>query len=89
MCAGKGCFACISITALFSVCYVGDIHLTGLGSSVTSGNVELCGQNQFNAICGNVWSSKDAKVVCRQLGYNNSMLCTYAIASTPLSYPGN
>ena len=87
--AGKGCFACISITVLFSVCYEGDIHLTGQGSSVTKGNVELCLQNKFLAICGNVWSSKDAKVVCRQLGYNNSMLYTYAITSTLFSYPGN
>ena len=58
----------------FSVCYAGDIQLTGTGSSVSKGNVELCILNHFNAICGNVWSSKDAKVVCRQLGFNSSKL---------------
>ena len=55
-----------------SVCYAGDIRLTGTGSTVSQGNVELCITNQFNAICGNVWSSNDAKVVCRQLGFNSS-----------------
>ena len=65
----------------FSVCHVGDIQLTGTGSNVSKGNVELCILNQFNAICGNVWSSNDAKVVCRQLGFNSSKftLCTVLI----------
>ncbi|KAL5491262.1 hypothetical protein EMCRGX_G016515 [Ephydatia muelleri] len=58
------------------VCYAGDIRLTGTGSTVSQGNVELCITNQFNAICGNVWSSKDAKVVCRQLGFNSSIATT-------------
>ena len=40
---------------------------------MSRGNVELCGYNYFSAICGNVWSSNDAKVVCRQLGFNGSM----------------
>ena len=65
----------------FSVCHIGDIQLTGTGSNVSKGNVELCILNQFNAICGNVWSSNDAKVVCRQLGFNSSKftLCTVLI----------
>eukprot|EP00731_Ephydatia_muelleri_P015094 Em0008g814a len=58
------------------VCHVGDIQLTGTGSNVRQGNVELCILNQFNAICGNVWSSNDAKVVCRQLGFNSSIATT-------------
>ena len=40
---------------------------------MSRGNVELCGFNQSYAICGNFWSSNDAKVVCRQLGFNGSM----------------
>ena len=48
---------------------------------MSKGNVELCILNRFNAICGNVWSSNDAKVVCRQLGFNSSKftLCTVLI----------
>ena len=60
------------IILTLSVCHVDDIRLTGTGSSVSRGNVELCINNHFNAICGNVWSSNDAKVVCRQLGFNSS-----------------
>ena len=59
---------------LFSDCYVGELRLTGIGSTVIQGNVELCIYNTFKAICGNVWSSKDAEVVCRQLGFYSSML---------------
>ncbi|KAL5491243.1 hypothetical protein EMCRGX_G016491 [Ephydatia muelleri] len=51
----------------------GDIRLTGTESIVSKGNVELCILNRFNAICGNVWSSNDAKVVCRQLGFNSNV----------------
>ena len=39
---------------------------------MSKGNVELCIRNQFNAVCGNVWSSNDATVVCRHLGFNSS-----------------
>ena len=70
------CLVCITNVHqnFFSVCHAGDIRLTGRRSSVSQGNVELCLTNQFNAICGNVWSSKDAQVVCRQLGFNSSKL---------------
>ena len=71
---------------LFSVCYVGDIRLTGTGSSVSSGNVELCILNHFNAICGNVWNSNDAKVVCRQLGFNSSKLILHKVHTSIIEH---
>ena len=71
------------LTALhfLAVCYFGEISLTGIGSNVTQGNVELCGFNQFYAICGDVLSANDAKVVCRQLGFTQCMLYTSNNAS--------
>lgn len=59
---------------LLAVCYEGDVRLTGVSSNVTQGNVEVCYYNMFDAICDMLWTSNDAKVVCRQLGFNSSML---------------
>ncbi|KAL5515144.1 hypothetical protein EMCRGX_G000269 [Ephydatia muelleri] len=53
------------------VCYKGDIRVTGTGSTSSQGNVELCIHNQYYPICGNVWTSTEATVACRQLGYNS------------------
>ena len=53
------------------VCYKGDIRLLG-GQNAAEGTVELCAINQWIAICGQFWTTNDAKVVCRQLGFNNS-----------------
>ena len=36
------------------------------------GTVELCAKNQWDTICSQLWTTSDAKVVCRQLGYNAS-----------------
>ncbi|KAL5474645.1 hypothetical protein EMCRGX_G026626 [Ephydatia muelleri] len=54
------------------ICYEGDIRLLG-GPTVAQGTVELCIRNQYAAICGQYWTANDSKVVCRQLGFNNSV----------------
>ena len=59
--------ACFSFLFLISVCYKGDIHVTGTGSTSSQGNVELCIHNQYYPICGNVWTSTEATVACRHL----------------------
>ena len=66
------------------VCYEGEIQLSG-GASAAQGAVELCATNrlernsrtQWHFVCSQRWSPNDAKVVCRQLGYNDSeFICT-------------
>ena len=50
-------------------CLHGDIKLVD-GSSQNEGRVEICINNQWGTVTDDGWSSNDAKVVCRQLGYS-------------------
>ena len=50
------------------------------GSLLKEGRVEVCFNNTYGSICHNGWSEEDARVVCRNLGYNseNSSAFTHA-----------
>lgn len=49
------------------------------------GNVQICYNNLWGGICDSGWSSSDAQVVCRQLGYLvYGKLSIYPIAYTTL-----
>ena len=53
----------------FIACNNGEIRLEG-GSSLYDGRVEVCRNQQWGGICDNMWSSVDATVVCRHLGFS-------------------
>ena len=40
------------------------------GPLESAGRVEICVHGVWGTVCGGDWDSTQAKVVCRQLGYN-------------------
>uniref|UniRef100_A0A8D0A8C6 SRCR domain-containing protein n=1 Tax=Sander lucioperca TaxID=283035 RepID=A0A8D0A8C6_SANLU len=50
-----------------------NIRLTGSGSTLCSGRVEIYYNNIWGTVCDDDWDSDDAKVVCRELGCDMAM----------------
>ena len=72
-------------------CPQGNIQLV-YGSTNREGIIEICVNGSWGAICSNQWDSREAQVVCRQLGHN-TVLGMYIqkpsesdFGSRPLSY---
>ena len=65
--------------SLHAGCVHGDIRLAGSGTSSTRGRVEVCLNNVWGSVCDDLWSSNDARVACRQLGYSDQ--CKFEITS--------
>ncbi|XP_064405891.1 uncharacterized protein LOC135350948 isoform X5 [Halichondria panicea] len=68
--AGVGCEA---------PCSTGDIRLAG-GNIPNEGRIEICMSNEWGTVCDDSWSSADAMVVCRQLGYSTTNAVAFSAA---------
>ena len=44
------------------------------GSAANRGRVEIWYFDQWHTVCDDAWSSNDATVVCRQLGYHGAAI---------------
>jgi len=73
--AGVRCFSPPS-----TGCTHGDIRLVGTGSSSTQGRVEVCVNSRWGTVCDDSWSTFDARVTCRQLGYSDRNAVAYSSA---------
>ena len=55
----------------FIGCVEGSVRLMGSNSEL-DGRVEICMNNTWGTVCDDGWTSRDARVVCRQLGFSSS-----------------
>ena len=55
----------------YSECNDTDVRLVQLaGDTENEGRVEYCSGRRWGLVCYDSWDTNDAKVICRQLGYN-------------------
>ena len=61
-------YAHVDIFLIDRTCEDGTVHLVG-GDSITRGRVEYCYQGRWYSVCASGWDDREARVICRSLGY--------------------
>ena len=62
------------------VCYASDFEVQirlANGTTPSEGRVEINYNGRWGTICDHQWTSTDAAVVCRQLGYEGERRCVH------------
>ena len=60
-----------------SECSNSDVRLVG-SEYPWEGNVQVCAEGQWGYVCHDSWDFNDARIVCGQLGYDNTGI--YAVS---------
>ena len=60
-----------SFSAVSDQCRHGEVRLVN-GTTLQEGRLEICINSNLSTVCSDKWGSADARVVCRQLGYNEN-----------------
>ena len=71
--------AIVSLLQIYAICYFvglgvcnnGEVRLVN-GASEMEGRVEICFDETWGTVCDTLWSTNDATVVCRQLGFSRT-----------------
>ena len=63
-------------------CEDGAVRLAD-GTAPNSGRVEFCDRGQWGTVCSDRWDTRDAEVVCRQLGFPSICECIYTASGAP------
>ena len=72
------------IVIVITICVSGAVRLVN-GSSDREGIVEVCYQGVWTTVDGYSWDYRDARVLCRQLGYHDKCeLTTKSIRNSNL-----
>ena len=58
----------VGVACSATTCAQGAIRLVG-GRNNLQGIIEICSNNIWGRVCTNIWSTADAEVTCRQLGF--------------------
>ena len=58
------------ITTAYGSCTHGEVRLVNAGANTNRGRVEVCVGQTWGTVCDHGFYSSDARVVCRQLGYD-------------------
>ncbi len=65
-------YTCIRHALVFVVaCTTGDVRLVD-GTTPNVGRVEVCLNAVWGTVCDDSWSTEDAQVACRQLGFSTN-----------------